>query len=118
MRIRRLAALAACSALGVALMVARAGAADPDVIEAAKKEGKLVVYTGVERAAGQALVSAFQKKYPFVAAESVRASSSKLATRLDAEIAADRVQGDVYEFSLLYLTTALQKRGEIGRAHV
>ena len=113
MRIRRLAALAACSALGVALMVARAGAADPDVIEAAKKEGKLVVYTGVERAAGQALVSAFQKKYPFVAAESVRASSSKLATRLDAEIAADRVQSDVFEFSLLYLTTALQKRGEI-----
>src|SRR5207244_6836040 len=113
MRIRRLAALAACSALGVALMVARAGAADPDVIEAAKKEGKLVVYTGVERAAGQALVSAFQKKYPFVAAESVRASSSKLATRLDAEIAADRVQSDVFEFSLLYLTKALQKRGEL-----
>jgi len=78
-----------------------------------QEEGKLVVYTGVERAAAQALVNAFNRKYPFIAAETVRASSSKLATRLDAEIAADRVQGDVFEFSLLYLTTALKQRGEI-----
>ena len=37
----------------------------------------------------------------------MRASSSKLATRLDAEIEASRVGGDVFEFSLLYLTTSL-----------
>ena len=43
----------------------------------------------------------------------MRASSSKIATRLDAEIEANRVQGDVFEFSLLYLTTSLRKRGEI-----
>src|SRR6516165_9687565 len=64
-------------------------------------------------AAAQALVNAFEKKYPFISAEAVRASSSKIATRLDAEIEADRVQGDVFEFSLLYLTTSLRKRGEI-----
>ena len=45
----------------------------------------------------------------------MRASSSKLATRLDAEIAANRVQGDVFELSLLYLTTSLQQRGELLR---
>jgi iron(III) transport system substrate-binding protein len=88
-------------------------AADQTIIDGAKKEGKLVVYTGVERAAARALVNAFQKKYPFVAAEPVRASSSKIATRLDAEIEADRVQGDVFEFSLLYLTISLQRRGEV-----
>jgi iron(III) transport system substrate-binding protein len=92
-----------------------ARAAEQAVIEGAKREAKLVIYTGVERAAAQVVINAFAKKYPFIAAETVRASSSKLATRLDAEIEADRVQGDVIEFSLLYLTTALQRRGEILR---
>src|SRR5262249_11931995 len=105
-------ALAACAAaiLGLAAPVR---AADQAVLDGAKQEGKLVVYTGIERAAAQAVVNAFHKKYPFIAAETVRASSSKLATRLDAEIAADRVQGDVVEFSLLYLTTSLKQRGEL-----
>ena len=107
-----LTALAACAAviLGLAPPVR---AADQAVLDGARQEGKLVVYTGIERAAAQAVVNAFQKKYPFIAAEMVRASSSKLATRLDAELAADRVQGDVVEFSLLYLTTALKQRGEL-----
>jgi iron(III) transport system substrate-binding protein len=106
------AALAACTAVAIGLAAA-ACAADQSVLDGARQEGKLVVYTGIERAAAQAVVNAFQKKYPFVAAETVRASSSKLATRLDAEIAADRVQGDVVEFSLLYLTTSLKQRGEL-----
>jgi iron(III) transport system substrate-binding protein len=102
----------AALAVGICLaMPALAG--DQAVIEGARKEGKLVIYTGVERAAAQIVVNAFEKKYPFITAEAVRASSSKLATRLDAEIEANRVQGDVIEFSLLYLTTSLQQRGEI-----
>jgi iron(III) transport system substrate-binding protein len=99
--------IAVCTATG------HARASDQAIVEAARAEGKLVVYTGVERAAAQALLVAFQEKYPFIVAEPVRASSSKIATRLDAEIEADRVQGDVFEFSLLYLTTSLEKRGEI-----
>jgi iron(III) transport system substrate-binding protein len=114
MRSPALTALAACAAMVLGL-AAPACAADQAVLDGARQEGKLVVYTGIERAAAQAVVNAFQKKYPFVAAETVRASSSKLATRLDAEIAADRVQGDVVEFSLLYLTTALKQRGELLR---
>ena len=113
---RRLGAWAAGAALALAIgsaMPARAD--DPAVIEGAKKEAKLVIYTGVERAAAQVIVNAFEKKYPFIAAETVRASSSKLATRLDAEIEANRVQGDIIEFSLLYLTTSLQQRGELLR---
>src|SRR5215470_3999740 len=114
MHIRRfVTALAACTAIAMSLPADDAGATDQAIVDAAKTEGRLVVYTGVERAAAQALVNAFQKKYPFIAAEPVRASSSKIATRLDAEIEADRVQGDVFEFSLLYLTASLQQRGEI-----
>src|SRR5438477_79965 len=84
-------------ACGIGLRTA--SAADVAVIEGAKKEGKLVIYTGVERSAAQNLINEFQKKYPFISAETVRASSSKLATRLDAEIEANRVGGDVFEFS-------------------
>jgi iron(III) transport system substrate-binding protein len=109
-------AWAAGAALALTIASAMpARADDPAVIEGAKKEAKLVIYTGVERAAAQVIVNAFEQKYPFIAAETVRASSSKLATRLDAEIEANRVQGDVIELSLLYLTTSLQQRGELLR---
>jgi iron(III) transport system substrate-binding protein len=109
---RAIASLVLAAGIGIALP---AQADQQAVVEGAKKEAKLVIYTGVERAAAQIVVNAFEKKYPFIAAETVRASSSKLATRLDAEIEANRVQGDVIEFSLLYLTTALAQRGEILR---
>jgi iron(III) transport system substrate-binding protein len=112
----KLGTVAASAVLAIAIgLVVSAHADEQGVVEAAKKEGKLIIYTGVERAAAQVVVNAFQKRYPFIAAETVRASSSKLATRLDAEIEANRVQGDVFEFSLLYLTTSLQQRGEILR---
>src|SRR6266849_3069951 len=108
MRIRPLlAALAASATVAMSLAADGAGAADQAIVDGASKEGRLVIYTGVERGAAQALVNAFAKKYPFISAETVRASSSKVATRLDAEIEAGRVQGDVFEFSLPYLTTAL-----------
>jgi iron(III) transport system substrate-binding protein len=113
---RRLGLWATYAALVAGIgLAAPASADDAAVLEGAKKEAKLIIYTGVERAAAQVLVNAFEKKYPFIAAETVRASSSKLATRLDAEIEANRVQGDVIEFSLLYLVTSLQQRGELLR---
>src|SRR3954452_4012372 len=113
MQVRFTGSLVACAALALGLAAQPAVAADQAVIDAAKKEGKIVFYTGIEREAAEAIADGFKKKYPFISAEMVRASSSKLATRLDAEIEANRVQGDVFEFSLLYLTTDLQKRGEI-----
>jgi iron(III) transport system substrate-binding protein len=112
----RLGVVAAFAAWAVGIGFAVPGRADePAAIEGARKEAKLVIYTGVERAAAQIVINAFEKKYPFIAAETVRASSSKLATRLDAEIEANRVQGDIIEFSLLYLTTSLQRRAELLR---
>ena len=113
MNVHSIRALALCAAAALCSAAPAARAADQTVIDAAKKEGKLVFYTGIERASAQTIIDGFKKKYPFIAAESIRASSSKLATRLDAEIEANRVQGDVFEFSLLYLTTDLQKRGEL-----
>ncbi|MGV6875624.1 ABC transporter substrate-binding protein [Pseudochelatococcus sp. B33] len=101
-----------CTAF-IGFLAPQALASDPGIIEEAKKEGKLVLYTGADRRAAQSLVDAFQLKYPFISTEMVRASSSKLATRIDAEIEANRVGADVFEFSTLYLTESLMKRGEI-----
>jgi iron(III) transport system substrate-binding protein len=105
--------LAMGTAVTLCLTTPAVRAADQTVIDAAKKEGKLIFYTGIERASAQTIIEGFKEKYPFISAETIRASSSKLATRLDAEIASNRVQGDVFEFSLLYLTTDLQNRGEL-----
>src|SRR5258708_11998928 len=106
MRIRGfVTALAACTTMAMSLAAGDASAADQAIIDAAKTEGRLVIYTGVERAAAQALVNAFEKKYPFISAEAVRASSSKIAPPLYAEIEPHPLHGDVFAFSLLYLQT-------------
>ncbi len=97
-------------------IVSHGYAADPsldDIVAGAKKEGHLVWYTGSERDPAQAMLDAFQKKYPFVKAEMVRASSAELANRVEAELASNRLQGDVFEYSLIYLTKSLESRGEI-----
>ena len=36
-----------------------------EIIEGAKKEGKLVFYSGIPVPDGKAILSAFEKKYPF-----------------------------------------------------
>lgn len=110
---RRIGTLTTCMWLVSMLALSPASAIDQSVIDGARKEGKLVFYTGGERGPAETLTNAFARKYPFISAEMVRASSSKLATRLDAEIEANRVEGDVFEFSLLYLTASLRKRDEI-----
>jgi iron(III) transport system substrate-binding protein len=110
----KLLALAFFSALLVSASSVRAADPTPaEIMDGAKKEAKLVWYSGGDRDPTQGMLSAFEKKYPFIRSELVRASSSELATRVEAEIAADRVQGDVFEYSTDYLTGALDQRGEI-----
>jgi iron(III) transport system substrate-binding protein len=89
------------------------GHSDQAIIDQAREEGRLVFYSGARRGAAQELLNAFEAKYPFIQTELVRASSSKLATRLEAEIQSDQVQADVFEFSLIYLTEMLEEKGEI-----
>jgi iron(III) transport system substrate-binding protein len=106
-------ALAALLAAGLATA---GSAAEPNLeamIAGAKQEGALIWYTGSERGPAEILLNAFQKKYPFIRAQMVRASSSELANRVEAALAANRLQADVFEFSLAYLTASLQDRNEI-----
>ena len=57
----------------------------PALIEAAKKEGKLVWYTSMAIDTSKRLLDAFVKEYPFIKAELVRAGEEQLMTRVLSE---------------------------------
>jgi iron(III) transport system substrate-binding protein len=55
------------------------------LIEAAKKEGKVVWYTSMAIDTSKPLLDAFQKEYPFVKADLVRGGEEQLMTRIMSE---------------------------------
>jgi iron(III) transport system substrate-binding protein len=57
----------------------------PALVEAAKKEGKLVWYTSMAIDTSKPLLDAFQKEYPFIKAELVRAGEEQLMNRVMSE---------------------------------
>src|SRR5262245_17533868 len=92
------AALAALLALVASLMSAPARAADVALVEAAKKEGKVVWYTTlIVNQAIRPLKEAFEKKYPGVELQFARADESPTAAKILAEAQAGRVQADVFD---------------------
>src|SRR5215471_20139429 len=75
-----------------------AHAADAAVIEAAKKEGKVVWYTTlIVNQAIRPLKEAFEKAYPGIELQYTRADESPTAAKLLAEAQAGRVQADVFD---------------------
>ena len=57
----------------------------PALVEAAKKENKLVWYTSMAIDTSKPLLDAFQKEYPFIKAELVRAGEEQLMNRVMSE---------------------------------
>ncbi len=55
-----------------------ADAADPKLVEAARKEGKLVAYVSMLTENATALLAEFKKKYPFIDTSLYRANTQKL----------------------------------------
>src|SRR5262245_30819054 len=92
------AALAALLALVASLASATSHAADAALVEAAKKEGKVVWYTTlIVNQAIRPLKEAFEKKYPGIELAFTRADESPTAAKIMAEAAAGRVQADVFD---------------------
>jgi iron(III) transport system substrate-binding protein len=60
------------------------------VVEAARKEGKLVWYTSMAVDTSKPLLDAFQKEYPFIKAELVRAGEEQLMNRILSETRAGK----------------------------
>lgn len=87
---------AACCAATLTLVVP-AHAADPALIDAARKEGKAVWYTTqIVNQFARPAAEAFEKKYG-VKVDYVRADSNEVALRLLNEGKAGRVQADVFD---------------------
>jgi iron(III) transport system substrate-binding protein len=71
----------------------------PELIEAAKKEGRFVYYTANFTEVEQQVIKAFNKRFPFVSVEMVRAPGGQLITRVKTEAAAGKLAADVVDHS-------------------
>jgi len=71
----------------------------PELIEAAKKEGTLVFYTANFTEVEQEVIKAFNKRFPFIKVEMIRAPGGQLITRVKTEAAAGKLAADVVDHS-------------------
>ena len=91
------------TALGLAAALATPAAAQnfgsPELIAAAKKEGRLVFYTANFAEVEQEVIKAFNKRFPEIKVEMVRAPGGQLITRMKTEAAAGKLAADVVNHS-------------------
>ena len=71
----------------------------PELIAAAKKEGKLVFYTANFAEVEQLVIKEFNKRFPEIKVEMVRAPGGQLITRVKTEAAAGKLIADVVDHS-------------------
>jgi iron(III) transport system substrate-binding protein len=90
------------------------GGQTTDRIEAAKKEGQLVFFSGMIVQDTQALLSSFEKRYPFIKATHYRARGSALVARIQTESRAGMQSWDVYN-STGFEGYVLLEQGYFGR---
>ncbi|WJR78694.1 extracellular solute-binding protein [Bradyrhizobium sp. NP1] len=67
----------------------------PELVEAAKKEGRVVLYSAMDLPIGEKLGKAFEAAYPGVAVQIERAGSERLFQRIAQEFASDIHAADV-----------------------
>src|SRR3954451_9684222 len=71
----------------------------PDLVEAAKKEGKLIFYSSMDLPVGEKLGKAFEAAYPGISIQIERAGSERLFQRIDQEFASNIRAADVINTS-------------------
>jgi len=92
--------LRAAAAFGGFAIIGRARAAKPfsppdNLVEAARKEGKIVLYTATFVEVEQEVVNEFRKRFPFIRVEMIRAPGGQLITRVKTEAAAGKLAADI-----------------------
>jgi iron(III) transport system substrate-binding protein len=92
------------AAIGLAAVFAMPAVAQnqfgpPELIEAAKKEGALVFYSANVAEAEQVVIKEFNKRFPFIKVEFLRAPGGQLITRVKTEAAAGKLRADVIDHS-------------------
>src|SRR4029453_6582582 len=71
----------------------------PDLVEAAKKEGKLIFYSSMDLPVGEKLGKAFEAAYPRISIQMERSGSERLFQRIDQEFASNIRAADVINTS-------------------
>src|SRR6201747_205639 len=94
------------ASLGLAALATRVMAAapapvsiTPDLVEAAKKEGKVVFYSSMDLPVGEKLGKAFEAAYPGIGVQIERSGSERLFQRVDQEFASNIRAVDVINTS-------------------
>jgi iron(III) transport system substrate-binding protein len=95
------------AAAGIAGLIALAGASaqaeenfgSPELVAAAKAEGKLVLYTANYAEVEQDVIKEFNKRFPEIKIEMVRAPGGQLITRVRTEAAAGKLIADIVDHS-------------------
>src|SRR5471032_1339142 len=90
---------AACATLAFALPAAAQNFGSPELIAAAKAEGKLVYYTANFAEVEQETIKAFNKRFPEIRIEMIRAPGGQLITRVKTEAAAGKLIADIVDHS-------------------
>lgn len=93
------AALTVIAVAGVACAAEPDYAPPADLLAAAKKDGKLVLYTANFLDTEQVVSKRFAARFPGIAIEIVRAPTGQLITRIKTEAAAGRLSADVIDIS-------------------
>ena len=80
-----------------------AAAQDPmsDRLEAAKREGTVLWYTGINLADARLLTDSFQRRYPFLKVQTYRASGTQIISKIMLEKKAGKPQFDVASSGVL-----------------
>jgi iron(III) transport system substrate-binding protein len=90
------------AALGIVTFAAPAAAQNfgpPELIEAARKEGALVFYTANIAEVEQLTIKAFNRRFPFIKIELLRAPGGQLITRVKTEVASGKLRADIIDHS-------------------
>jgi iron(III) transport system substrate-binding protein len=94
------------AALGLTALATRVMAAAPEpaaitpaLVEAARKEGKVILYSSMDLPVGEKLGKAFEVKYPDIAVQIERSGSERLFQRVDQEFSSSIRAADVINTS-------------------
>ena len=84
------------------------------LLEGAKKEGRLVLYTGMDTEEANQYMHEFTKKYPFVKPEAFRSSGEKVQARFLIEHRANVHNADIFQASIVQVYQ-LKNAGLLGK---
>jgi len=104
MNITRRSGLGLLASMGLIAKYGPARAAKPfmpgaALVDAANKEGELVLYTAAFPEVMQDTIKVFNKSFPNIKVRMVRASGGQLITRVQSEAAANKLEADVIDHS-------------------